>query len=262
MPASPEAAVATLTVRGTPVPALGFGTWKLQGDACADAVADALALGYRHLDTAQLYENEEDVARGMRRAAVPREEVFLVTKVHPSRFTYGAFVRSAEDSLRRLGTDYLDLLLLHWANPGVPLDETLSAAGDVKDRGLARQVGVSNFTAPMVEEARRHADVFCNQVEYHPFRPQETCIAQARRHDLLLTAYTPFADGRVHRDPTLRQIGERHGKTAAQVALRWILQQGVATIPKAATAAHRAANFDVFDFALTEAEMEAIRLGE
>ncbi len=237
------------------VPALGFGTWTLRGDACVDAVADALALGYRHLDTAQYYDNEAAVGEGLRRAAVPRADVFLVTKVHPSRFEPAAFARSVEESLDRLGTDSVDLLLLHWANPDVPLAETLGAAADVQARGLARLIGVSNFTVPMVEEALGHADVCCNQMELHPFHPQDALVEQARARGLLFTAYSPLAEGRVATDPTLAEIGARHGKTAAQVALRWVVQQGIAAIPKASRPEHRAENLDVFDFELTDEEM-------
>jgi diketogulonate reductase-like aldo/keto reductase len=217
-----------------------------------------LALGYRHIDTAQGYENEAEVGRAMRASGVPREEIFLVTKVRPQNFTFNKTLESSRESLKKLDTPYIDLLLLHWPNDRVPLSETMKAMRQLQEEGVIRYIGVSNFSPALVEEAAQYATIFCNQVEYHPFHPQDALIKQARQMDYLFTAYSPIARGKVLRDPVLQKIGAAHGKTAAQVALRWLIQQGLATIPQSSSEKNRAANFDIFDFALTEEEMATI----
>ena len=246
-------------IDGTRVPALGFGTFRMAGEECRAGVEDALAIGYRHIDTAQGYDNEEQVGEALERSGVPREEIFLVTKLRPSNFRERDVVRSAEESLRKLRTDYVDLLLLHWPNPAVPLAETLGAVRQLQESGSVRHVGVSNFPSKLVREASEHVKVFANQVEYHPYLSQKTLLDLAAELDYLLTAYSPVAKGAVTRDETLISIGEEHGKTPAQVALRWLVQQQrVAAIPKASSRAHRRSNFDVFDFELSAQEMMRI----
>ncbi len=246
-------------IKGEKVPSLGLGTWRLSGEECARSVECALALGYRHIDTAQMYANEGQVGRGMRNSGVGREEIFLVTKVSTSNFSHDDVIRSTRGSLKTLQTEYVDLLLMHWPNPSVPLGETLGAMTELQEEGSVKHVGVSNFPPSMVEEATRYATVFCNQVEYHPYRAQDQLLGQAREMDYLLTAYSPVAKGRVSRDVPLREIGEAYGKTPAQVALRWLIQQEkVAAIPKAASENHLRSNFDIFDFELSDEEMERI----
>lgn len=248
-----------LTIQGQRVPALGLGTWQLRGDDCREAVRDALELGYRHIDTAQGYDNEEEVGRGLQDAGVAREEVFLVTKVRPSLFARDKLLASAEESLRKLRVDYLDLLLLHWPNPEVPLEETLNAMRRLQESGSVHHVGVSNFPPGLTKEASTHVALFANQVEYHPFLGQEQLLEMVREQDFMLTAYSPLAQGLVHGDETLRDIGRSYGKSPAQVALRWLLEQeGVAAIPKAAKAEHRRGNLEVFDFALSDEDKARI----
>lgn len=247
------------TIKGEKVPSLGLGTWRLSGEECTRAVERALALGYRHIDTAQMYGNEGEVGRGIRNSGVDREDVFLVTKVWPSDFSRNDVIRSTHESLRKLRTDHVDLLLMHWPDPGVPLEETLGAMTELQDEGSVRHVGVSNFPPWMVHEAAGHADIFCNQVEYHPYNAQDELLEQAKEMDYLLTAYRPLAKGTIFDDRTLQEIGEAHGKTPAQVALRWLIQQDhVAAIPKATSDAHLEGNLDVFDFELSDDEMERI----
>jgi 2,5-diketo-D-gluconate reductase B len=244
-----------ITVQGVEVPKLGYGTWQVTGQDAEDGVADALALGYRHIDTARAYENEDEVGRGIKAAGVDRGDIFLTTKIWTADFGRDDLVAATEDSLRRLQTDYVDLLLLHWPNPEIDLAETLQGMVDVKDRGLVRNIGVSNFPSKLVDEALRHAPLFANQVEYHPYLGQPQLLRQARRHDLLLEAYSPFAHGHLHDDPVLTEIGEAHGKSAGQVALRWLLDQPqVVALPKASSHERREQNLDVFDFALSEEE--------
>lgn len=246
-------------IKGQNVPALGLGTWQLSGQECAHAVERALGMGYRHLDTAQMYRNEAEVGRGMESSGMDREEIFLVTKLSTSNFSHDAVLRSTEDSLCKLGTEYVDLLLMHWPNPSVPIEETLGAMVELQEAGSVRHVGVSNFSVRQVEEAAEHANIFCNQVEYHPFRDQGDLLEQAGAMDYLLTAYSPVAKGRAADDETLGEIGPSHGKTPAQVALRWLVQQEkVAAIPKASSEEHLEANLDIFDFELSEEEMNRI----
>ncbi len=247
------------TVQGTSVPALGFGTFRLPGDDCREGVEHALEIGYRHIDTAQGYHNEEFVGEGLRRAGVSREDIFLVSKVSPDNYAEDRAGTSTLESLRKLGTDYVDLMLLHWPNPDVPLEEPLTSLARLQREGAVRHIGVSNFPPSLVEQARGVTTLYCNQVEYHPYLSQTKLLKQARKHDLLLTAYCPIARGKVLQDPVLRDIGAKYGKTPAQVTLRWLVQQErVAAIPKSAHAQRRIDNFDIFDFELTADEMKAV----
>ena len=244
---------------GSQVPVLGLGTWELRGQACVEAVERALTLGYRHLDTAQGYYNEAEVGAGLRRSGVPRDQVFLTTKVRPRNYRSGDVRSSTEASLAALGVDHVDLLLMHWPSRDVPLEETLGAMRDLRDRGLVRHLGVSNFAPSLLRRAHELAEVFTNQVEYHPFLSQTVLLREAERLDHLLTAYSPVARGKVDEDPVLQEIGAAHGKTPGQVALRWLIQQPrVLAIPKAASEANQRRNIEIFDFTLSDDEMAAI----
>ena len=248
-----------VNVQGVEVPALGFGTWQLSGEECRAAVADALAIGYRHIDTAQMYENEAEVGQGLRQGGVPREEVFLTTKVWYTALAPKAVRRTTEESLRRLQTDYVDLLLIHWPNEAIPLEDTLDAMLALESEGKTRHIGVSNFTPALIERATAHAPIFCNQVEYHPFLSQAALLEQAEAHDYMLTAYCPIAKNQVSDDPVLRRLASEYGKSPVQVTLRWLVQQPhVAAIPKAARPEHRRSNFEIFDFSLEDEDMKAI----
>ncbi|MGH3147339.1 MAG: aldo/keto reductase, partial [Rubrobacter sp.] len=213
------------TIKGDRVPSLGLGTYRLKGEACVRAVERALSMGYRHVDTAQMYGNEAEVGRGIEASGVDRGEVFLTTKVWPDDFARERVIRKTRESLGKLRTDRIDLLLMHWPGRGIPLEETLGAMRELQEEGSVSRIGVSNFSPSLVEEASRHAEVFCNQVEYHPYRDQDELLGQARETDYLLTAYSPLSRGGVGGDATLGEIGEAHGKTAAQVTLRWLVQQ-------------------------------------
>jgi 2,5-diketo-D-gluconate reductase B len=247
------------TIKGEEVPSLGLGTYRLTGETCVRAVERALSIGYRHVDTAQMYDNEGEVGKGIEGAGVDRGEIFLTTKVWPSDFAHDRVIRKTRESLRKLRTDYVDLLLMHWPGEGVPLEETLGAMRELQEDGSVLHVGVSNFSPSLVEEAAEHAEIFCNQVQYHPYRNQDALLDQARKMDYLLTAYTPLSRGGVQDDATLREIGEVHNKTATQVALRWLVQQEkVSAIPKATSEEHLRENLDVFDFELSDEEMDRI----
>lgn len=241
------------------VPALGLGTWMLSGEACREAVSDALQIGYRHIDTAQAYENEEAIGEALAGSGIPRQELFVTTKVWWENLEHGETIQSTEASLHRLRLDYVDMLLIHWPNLDLPLDEPLVAFEKLRQDGKARHLGVSNFTPKLFLEAIERAPIVCNQVEYHPFLGQSELLEICRQRRLLLTAYAPLARGDVLEDPMLQEIGRQHGKSAAQVALRWLLQQDrVAAIPKAARREHRRSNIDVFDFELSSEDMARI----
>jgi len=246
-------------VQGTRVPVLGFGTWLIEGADATEAVRDALEIGYRQIDTARAYENEREVGRGIADSGVPREEIFLTTKVPPDDAAADTVQRDCEQSLERLGVDYLDLLLLHWPTEDVPLEETLKALTALRADGRIRNLGVSNFPAGLLKQALDLAPVFCNQVEYHPFLDQSRLLGLARERDVLITAYSPLAHGEVPDNETLNRIGEAHGKSAGQVALRWLLEQDhVSPIPKASSHERRVENFEVFDFELSAEERAEI----
>jgi 2,5-diketo-D-gluconate reductase B len=249
----------TVEIQGARVPALGLGTWLVEGRACEGAVRHALELGYRHIDTARAYGNEAEVGRALAGSPVDRDEVFLTTKLWRSELTRDRVGPAVEDSLRALQTDVVDLLLIHWPVDDVPVAETLEAMLAEREAGRVRHLGVSNFTSAQVRSAARHAPLLCNQVEYHPLLAQDTLLAVADELDLLITAYSPLAQGAVADEPVLQRIGARHGRTAGQVALRWLVQQPrVAAIPKASSPEHRAANLAVFDFELSDEEMKEI----
>jgi diketogulonate reductase-like aldo/keto reductase len=258
---SGETSMHHVSANGAQIPALGFGTFDLPSARVQHLVEHALGVGYRHLDTAQMYGNEAAVGAGLRNAAPDRETVFLTTKIWPDHFARDALRQAADERLRLLGIDRVDLLLLHWPSKTVPLAETIEALNAVRAAGLTRHIGVSNFNTRLIEEAVRlsAAPLVTNQVEYHPYLDQTKVLAKLREHGMALTAYCPIARGRVADDPTLVAIGNAHGKSATQVALRWLIQQeGVIAIPRSADEARIEANLQVFDFALSAAEMARI----
>ena len=241
------------------MPLLGFGTWQLTGRDCEVGVRDALELGYRHIDTARMYGNEAEVGQGLHDSGLNRDEVFVTTKLWYSDLSAIGVHDHVERSLRALRTEYVDLLLIHWPSQRVPLAETLGAMIEARDAGRAKHLGVANFPTALLREALEHAPLICDQVEYHPYLGQPALLALARERDLMLTAYSPLAQGAVLRDPVVTQIAEEHRKSPGQVVLRWLLDQpNVAAIPKASSHEHRAANLDVFDFELSDEERGAI----
>jgi diketogulonate reductase-like aldo/keto reductase len=245
---------------GARIPLVGLGTWDLRGRTCARMVEEALRLGYRHVDTAELYDNEHEVGEGLRASGVAREEVFVTTKVWPSHFAARELELAAKESLTRLKLAQVDLLLLHWPNPRIALRETIGALCKVKRAGLARHIGVSNFTVALIEEAVGLADepLVCNQIEVHPFIDQSKVIAACARHGMAVVAYSPVARGGVKRDKVLAKIAAAHDKTAAQVALRFLVQQNIGAIPRTSRVERLKENLAIFDFALSKAEMAEI----
>jgi 2,5-diketo-D-gluconate reductase B len=255
-----SSAIPVVEAHGARIPLVGLGTWDLRGRTCARIVEQALRLGYRHIDTAELYDNEGEVGEGLRASGVARQDVFVTTKVWPSHFGARELERSAKESLQRLRLPQVDLLLLHWPNPQIALRETLGALCKVKRMGLTRHIGVSNFTVALVEETVTLADepLVCNQIEVHPFIDQSKVTAACRRHGMAIVAYSPVARGGVKSDKVLARIGKAHGKTAAQAALRFLVQQGIVVIPRTSRPERLAENLALFDFKLSAAEMAEI----
>ncbi|MDX6750773.1 aldo/keto reductase [Geminicoccaceae bacterium 1502E] len=246
---------------GAKIPAIGFGTWELRGGQAQAMVEAALEMGYRHIDTAQMYGNEAAVGAALRASGLPRETIFLTTKIWPEQFRTGCLQRAAEESLRRLGVEQVDLLLLHWPNPDVPLRETMGALNEVVERGQTRHAGVSNFTTRLLDEAisLSATKLVANQVEYHPYLDQGRVLAKLRASGMALTAYCPLARGRFFAEPVVEAIAKRHGRTPGQIGLRWLVQQeGVIAIPRSSKPDHARLNLEVFDFTLSEEEMRQI----
>ncbi|HWK65522.1 MAG TPA: aldo/keto reductase [Rhizobiaceae bacterium] len=247
---------------GARIPAPGMGTWTLRGRQCSDLVTEALDIGYRHVDTAASYENEEDVGAGLRASGVPRDEVFVTTKVWWTDLEPARLEKSAEASLRRLGLDHVDLLLIHWPNPQVPVARSIAALNKVKARGLARNIGVSNFPTGLLAEAiaASEAPLAVNQVESHPYLDQAKVHAACRKAGMAMVAYCPiFRGGSLFREPAIADAARRHDRTPAQVVLRWHLQtDGVVPIPRTTRKERLAENLAIFDFALSDEEMRAI----
>jgi 2,5-diketo-D-gluconate reductase B len=236
------------------IPKLGFGTWRLSGRECSDAVADAVAAGYRHIDTAAMYGNEEAVGRGLRGT-----DVWLTTKVWPDDLEPDRVRASLETSLRKLARDHLDLFLIHWPNPHVPLAATLEAMAALRSEGKTREIGVSNFSAEQFREAIDLAPVIVNQVEYHPFLSQEAVLEVCRERDVEVTAYRPLAKGEVADDPVIAGIAAAHEATPAQVALAWLIgQPPVSAVPKASSPGRRRENLAALELELTAEERARI----
>jgi len=249
---------------GAKIPAIGLGTWELRGRNCARLVEQAIKLGYRHIDTAQVYENEREVGEGLRASGVRRDDVFVTTKVWTTHFAPNDLERSAKESLAKLRLSEVDLLLLHWPNPQVPLAETLGALAHVRKLGMARHIGVSNFTVALIDEAVAACSqpLVCDQVEYHPYLDQTKVLEACARHGLALVAYSPIAKGRIEGDALPGRIGRKYRKTAAQVCLRWLVQQNVIAIPRTSKIERLSENIDIFDFELSGDEMQSVfRLG-
>src|SRR5215210_3681939 len=255
-----EPQIPRLRVHGAEIPQIGFGTSGL-GDNAGEIVATALKVGYRHIDTAWKYGSERGVGEGIRASGLRREEIFLTTKVSHEYLRAADFERSTEESLKNLGVDYVDLLLIHWPNAEIPLPEPVAALAKMKRIGPTRHIGVANFPIALLEEAIRLCPepLVTDQVEYHPYLDQSKLLAACRRHGIVLTAYCPLGRGRLINDPEMAKIARARGKTVAQIALRWLVQQdGVVAIPRSSNPGRMAENLDVFGFTLSEQEMARI----
>jgi 2,5-diketo-D-gluconate reductase B len=246
---------------GARIPAIGLGTMTLMDAVCVEAVKTALRLGYRHIDTAERYRNEaavgEGLQQGLRAAGLEREDVFVTTKVYHDKLAAVDFQRSFDESLQKLKLAFVDLLLIHWPNPTVPLAETLGVLCKAKRDGRARHIGVANFTTSLLEQAMKLTSepLVTNQIEVHPFLDQSKVLAACRKYGLSVTAYCPLARGKAPGNEVLQRIGKARSKSSSQVALRYLVQQGIVPIPRTADPDHLASNLAVFDFTLSDVEM-------
>ncbi len=250
-----------IETRGIRMPRMGFGTFQMTGDICRSAVESALSIGYRHIDTATRYENEADVGAALAESALPRHQFHVTTKVWHDQLAPEAIRRSLGESLRKLRLDHVDLFLIHWPGAGMDLPKALETLVALKDEGLTRAIGVANFTLPLLKRTVEEigAPIACNQIEYHVYLDQTPIRTYLAPHGIAVTAYCPIAKGEVGEDAVLQRIASRHGATPAQVALRWLMDQGqVAVIPKAAGAARQLENFGAQALQLDEADHAAI----
>jgi len=244
------------------IPKLGLGTWQNENpNECSNAVKTALEMGYKHIDTAQIYENEEYVGEGLENADVDREDYFLASKVWIDQLSEGDVVPSMEESLEKLGVDKVDLMYIHWPSGEYQPEETLKAMQKLVEGEMAESIGISNFTPAQVDEAMDIAGdhIIANQVEMHPLLQQEELLEKCREHNITLVAYSPLARGEVFNIPELNEIAERHGVSEAQVSLAWLMQKkGVVAIPKATSEEHIEDNFEAQNLELDEEDIEKI----
>jgi len=246
---------------GARIPTIGLGTMTLKDDVCVQAVKTALQVGYHHLDTAAFYGNERENGEGLRQSGAKRDNVFICTKVRQEHLRPADFVKVIDQSLANLKLPQVDLLHIHWNNPEIPFKESVGALCQAKKDGKTKHVGVANFTTTMLDEAWAVTSepLVCNQIEMHPFINQDKVLAACKKHGMAVVAYCPIARGKVPGADALERIGKAHGKSAAQVSLRYLVQMGVCSIPRTATPEHLKQNLAVFDFKLSDAEMAELK---
>lgn len=245
---------------GVKMPIIGFGTWKITpGPSTRHAIGHALSAGYRHIDTARIYLNEKSIGRALKENNVPRQDMFITTKLWNSDQGYDKALKAFDKSLKRLDLDYVDLYLMHWPEPAKRL-ESWRAMVEIYKSGRAKAIGVSNFTEEHLAELMDHSDVvpMVNQVEYHPFLNQQLLLDFCQEHKIRLEAYSPLAHGRRMQDPVLSEIAAKHAKHVAQVMLRWNIQLGNVLIVKSTQEAHIQDNLELFDFELDKSDMDKI----
>ncbi len=248
-------------IDGSDIPRLGFGTFQIKGEQCRESVEDALNLGYRHIDTARIYGNEEEVGKAISKSGIPREQLFLTTKLWRDELTPDEVPKAVASSLKNLQTDYVDLCLIHWPVNDVPIAETLQAMEEEKQKGHLKHLGVSNFTTYHLDKAEQSGvRLITNQIEYHAMLDQSDVMEKLRQMNMSLSAYSPLARGRLSDHPVLKEVGKKFNKLPSQVALRWLLdQEEVWVLPKSTSHERRKSNYDVFDFNLDEEDFERIK---
>lgn len=247
------------TAAGASIPALGLGTWKMKGDECKRSVRKAIEIGYRHIDTAVFYGNEAEVGETI--ASFNREDLFLTTKIWKDKLEYSNFKESAEASLRRLDTEYVDLILIHWPNPKIPLQETIRAMNELVEEDKARHIGVSNFGIEQLKRARKLTShpIVTNQLEYHLGTDRSSLLDYCQSEDVILTSYSPLGQGEILDNETLKKLASSYGKSPGQLALKWLVKQDqVIAIPKASSEEHLRENLDLFDWELREEDKKEL----
>jgi 2,5-diketo-D-gluconate reductase A len=257
------ATVPTITLNnGVEIPQLGFGVYQVKPDETAQAVQTALEVGYRHIDTAEMYGNEKGVGEGIRNSGIPREEVFITSKLNNGFHAHDDALRAFDGTLEALGFENVDLFLIHWPLPGIDVDyvETWKALEEIYRSGRAKAIGVSNFNAHHLRKLHGETDVVpaVNQIEVHPYLAQDELRAFNAQHQIATEAWSPIAQGKVLDDPAILRVAERYGKTASQVTLRWHVQRGDIVFPKSVTRSRVEENFAIFDFELSEDDLREI----
>ena len=242
------------------MPALGLGTWELQGQTCKDPIKKAIELGYTHIDTAWIYENQNEIGQALKEINVDRNKLFITSKVWRNSLSYDELLEQCDQTLKQLQTNYLDLYLIHWPNRNIPIKDSMRALKKLVDEGKAKSVGVSNFSVNRLKEALEVSEVpiSVNQVEFHPELDQEDLLKFCKENNIILTAYSPLGRGRILNNSTLQNIAQKHNKTTAQICLKWALQKGMIVIPKSSSEEHLKANMDIFDWKLSEEDIEQI----
>ncbi|MDI6826070.1 MAG: aldo/keto reductase [Candidatus Aenigmarchaeota archaeon] len=240
------------------IPVLGLGTWQLLGKECERAVRKALEMGYRHIDTAEIYDNQTEIGKAIQ--GFDRSELFITSKVWETNLRFKSVLKACESTLKELNTSYLDLYLIHWPNPSVLLEETFRAMKILHEDGKVRSIGVSNFGLPLLKQALEVEEipVCVDQVEFHPYLYQKELLEFCKKHDIVFVAYSPLARGKILDDKTIKELADKYGKSPAQISLRWILQKGAITIPKASSEEHLKENMDVFDWKLSKRDVSKI----
>jgi diketogulonate reductase-like aldo/keto reductase len=237
---------------GADMPMLGIGTWTLKGSKCRESVRKALEVGYRHIDTAEAYENQKQIALAIKDGDVDRDEIFITSKVWKTNLRYGDVMTACDKTLQELQTNYLDLYLIHWPNEDIPMKETFEALTKLKSDGKVRDIGVSNFTIPHIQEAKSVSEtpISVNQVVCNPYNNQDDLLNYCRDNNTVITAYSPFGRGDLFTDERLRKIAGGYEKSLAQIILRWLTQKGIVVIPRSSSEDHLKANLDIFDWKL------------
>lgn len=239
---------------GADMPMVGIGTWTLKGNKCRESVRNALDVGYRHIDTAEAYENQKQVAMAIEDNGIDREEIFITSKVWRNHLQYADTLAACDNTLQELQTDYLDLYLIHWPNEDVPMEETFRALTKLKDDGKVKDIGVSNFTISHIQEAKSVSEtpISVNQVKYHPYDNQNDLLDYCKDDNIVITAYSPFGRGDLFTDERLNKIADNHEKGLAQIILRWLVQKGIVVIPRSSSEKHLKDNLDLFNWELSD----------
>ena len=250
----------TVEANGVKIPAIGLGTWQLNGDVGVNITKEALKLGYRHLDCALIYGNEKEIGEGLHASGVKREDIWVTTKVPHTELAPANLERAVKQSLANLRVSDVNLLLIHWPNPEIPLADTMGAMCEMKKKGFTRNIGISNFTVNLIEEAVKLSSepIVTNQIEWHPYLDEEMVRAACARHGISVTAYCPIARGRAVVDEVLTRVGRTYGKSAGQVSLRWLVQKGAIVIPRTSKVERLTENMSIFDFELSAADMAEV----
>ena len=250
----------TTLASGHKIPIFGLGTWRLNGKQCERVVKIAIDMGYTHIDTAWMYKNQREIGKALRELGTEREELFITSKIWHTHLKHDDVLSQFEICINDLQMDYVDLLLIHWPSDTVPFEETFGAFKEIYDDGKVRSIGISNFSIAQVNEACEKSElpICTNQVEYHVRNNKEALRKHCVDHNIPITAHRPLSVGNLAEDAELTEIGKKHGKTAAQVALRWLIQKGIITIPKSGSEHHLRENLDIFDWQLTDSEMQTL----